>query len=88
MVQVVDEQGQLVPDAVMPVSFIVNGEGEIAAVGNANPKDVASFRQPGRRTFHGVCALVIRPTARPGAIEVKAESAGLESATLRLHVAG
>jgi beta-galactosidase len=84
MVQVVDDEGALVPDAVVPVSFAVSGAGEIAAVGNANPKDVASFRQPHRKTFHGVCLVVVRPTGKPGQIEVRADSPGLEGATMQL----
>jgi beta-galactosidase len=88
MVQVVDENSQPVPDAVVPVSFGVTGAGEIAAVGNANPKDVASFRQPQRDTFHGTCVAVLRPTGKPGAIEVRAESPGLETATAQLQVTG
>jgi beta-galactosidase len=88
MVQVVDESGRPVPDAVVPVSFVATGAGEIAAVGNANPKDVGSFRQPRRDTFHGECVVVVRPTGKPGAIEVRAESPGLESATVTLQVTG
>src|SRR5487761_541509 len=53
MITVVDEKGHPVPDAVVPVSFAVSGAGEIAAVGNANPREMASFRQPHRNTFHG-----------------------------------
>ena len=88
IVQVVDEAGRPVPDAVVKVSFAVTGAGEIAAVGNANPKDVASFRQPRRDTFHGTCAVVVRPIGKPGAIEVRAESPGLESTAVRLEVVG
>lgn len=86
MVQVVDEQGQPVPDAVVPVSFAVAGAGEIAAVGNANPKDVASFRQPRRDTYHGACVVIVRPTGKAGAIEVRAEAPGLSAGTTRLQV--
>ena len=88
MVQVADEQGRPVPDAVVPVAFALSGAGEIAAVGSANPKDVASFRQPHHRTFHGACVAVIRPTGKPGAIEFRAESQGLEGATARIEVSG
>ena len=86
VVQVVDEAGRLVPDAVVPVSFTVTGAGELAALGNANPKDVASFRQPRRNTFHGECVLVVRPTGKQGPVEVKAEASGLESASLTFEV--
>ncbi len=88
MVQVVDEFGRLVPDAVIPVNFTARGAGELAAVGNANPKDAASFRQPRRNTFHGECVLVIRPTGKQGSIEVMAEALGLEAASLTLEVDG
>jgi beta-galactosidase len=86
MIEVVDEQGRLVPDAVVPVSFSVTGAGELAGVGSANPKDVASFRKPNHRTFHGTCAIVIRPTGKPGVIDIAVESPGLGSTTTQLHV--
>jgi beta-galactosidase len=88
MLQVVDATGLLVPDATIPVRFSVTGAGELAAVGNANPKDVASFRQPRRDTFHGECVAVVRPTGKPGSVEVKAEAAGLEGAAMTLEVVG
>jgi beta-galactosidase len=88
VVQVVDESGRVVPDAVIPVSFAVTGAGELAAVGNANPKNVASFQRPRRNTFHGECLLVVRPTGKQGTVEVKAEALGLERASLTLEVDG
>jgi len=87
MVQVVDQSGQLVPDAVVPVGFTLTGVGEIAAVGNANPKDVASFGKPGHDTFHGECVVVVRPIGKTGAIQLEAEAPGLESASAALFVA-
>jgi len=88
MVQVVDQNGQLVPDAVVPVSFSIAGAAGIAAVGNANPKDVASFRQPRRDTFHGECVVVLRPAGKAGAVELKAWAPGLESDSVTLEIAG
>ena len=86
MVTVVDDQGRHVPDAIVPVSFAVDGVGEIAAVGNADPKDVASFKQPYRNTFHGTCVAVVRPTGKPGKVTVRAQSPGLVSSTVTLDV--
>jgi beta-galactosidase len=88
MVQVVDEKGQPLPDAVVPVTFNLTGPAEIAAVANANPKDVSSFRQPHHRTFHGTCLLVVRPKGTSGPVQVRAESHGLEPATAQLEIAG
>lgn len=86
-VTVADESGRPVPDAVVPVLFSMSGPGQIAAVGNGNPKEVASFQRPHRNTYHGVCAAVIRPTDKAGIIEVRAESPGLQAAVVRLDVA-
>ena len=88
MVSVVDADSNPVPDAVVPVSFSVSGAGEIAAVGSANPKEVASFRQPRRNTFHGVCLAVVRPNGKTGTVEVRAQSPGLGDATVTLDVTG
>jgi beta-galactosidase len=88
MAQVVDENGQPLPDAVVPVTFNLTGPGEIAAVGSANPKDVSSFRQPQHKTFHGACLIIVRPKGPSGTIQVRAESPGLEAATAQLEIAG
>ena len=86
MVQVVDDRDRPLPDAAVPVKFSLSGSGEIAAVGSANPKDVDSFRQPHRRTFHGTCAVIIRPKGRSGIAELRAEAPDLEPATIQLSI--
>jgi beta-galactosidase len=85
MVNVVDEAGQPIPDAVVPVTFSIDGAAAIIGVGNANPKDVASFQQPHRDTFHGACLLVVQPRGQSGKIMIRAESAGLLPATVELE---
>ncbi len=85
-VEVLDQAGDLVPDAVVPITLHVRGVGELAGVGNGNPKDVAGFRQPRTRTFHGKCLAVIRPTGSAGSITLRAEAEGLPAATSTLKV--
>ncbi len=58
------------------------GAGELAAVGNANPKDVASFREPTCRTFRGRCLAILRPFGHEGTITLKAKSDGLSPASV------
>jgi beta-galactosidase len=87
MVQVLDDNNNLVPDAVLPITFNVSGDGEIAAVASANPKDVASFRQPRRFTYHGTCCVIVRPKGAAGSITIRAESEGLEPASTTVDVA-
>jgi len=88
MVHVADDEGLPLPDAVLPVAFSLTGPGEVAAVGNGNPNDVASFRQPHSRTFHGACVAIVRPAGTSGRIRFRAESPGLETATVDLEVVG
>jgi beta-galactosidase len=82
MVSLVDADGRVVPDASLPVHFTVSGAGELAAVGNGNPKDAASFRQPHHRLFHGACLAVLRPSGKSGEITLRAEAPGLEAASV------
>jgi len=83
-VEVQDAEGNLVPDAMVLVRFSMQGVGSLAAVGSANPKDVASFRQPHHRTFQGKCLAVIRPNGPKGSISIQATAEGLASATTKI----
>jgi beta-galactosidase len=81
-VEVVDRQGNRVPDAAIPIRFSITGAGELAATGNGAPNDAASFRLPLRTTCQGRCLAILRPTGGAGKIELKAEAEGLKPATL------
>ena len=81
-VEITDAAGNLVPTAALPVSFIVSGAGELAAVGSGNPSDAASFREPVRTTYRGRCLAILRPSGTPGKITLRAESEGLKPAAL------
>ena len=81
-VEVVDETGNLVPDANLPVQFKIEGAGELAAVENGNPKDMKSLRTPTVTSFNGRCLVILRPKGNSGEIKLKAESAGLTGADL------
>ncbi len=87
-VEVLDAAGELVPDAVAPVSFRISGAGELAGVGSANPKDVDSFQRPRHRTYHGQCLVVLRPNGEAGVITLRAESPHLQAATINVLVGG
>jgi beta-galactosidase len=88
-VELTDAADAPIPDGVRTIDFRIEGVGELAAAGNANPKDVASFRQPTCRTFRAKCIAILRPTGREGAITLEARSAGLASATITVKcVAG
>jgi len=80
--EVIDANGQVVPDAELLLHFNVSGNGEIIATGNANPSDAASMQQPQHKTFRGKCLAIVRPVNKPGAITLKATADGLTSAQI------
>jgi beta-galactosidase len=87
-VEMLDASGVPVPDGIRTIDFQLEGVGELAAAGSANPKDVTSFRQPTCRTFRGKCIAILRPIGHEGTITLRATSAGLEPATVVVKVAG
>ena len=86
-VEILDAAGTPIPDGVRTIDFHIEGVGELAAAGSANPKDVTSFRQPTCRTFRGKCIAILRPTGREGTITLRATSDGLQPANLVVNCA-
>ncbi|MEU5597620.1 glycoside hydrolase family 2 TIM barrel-domain containing protein [Streptomyces sp. NPDC020298] len=86
LVEVTDRRGRLVPDATLQVGFETAGAGELAAVGNGNPHNADSFRQPRRHTWHGQALAILRPAKHPGRLTLTAKVPGLRPATVTLPV--
>ncbi|MBV9183940.1 MAG: DUF4982 domain-containing protein, partial [Acidobacteria bacterium] len=80
-VRVEDKQGNLCPDAENLVHFNVSGSGQIEAVDNGNAATIEPFHANQRKVFNGLALLIIRSHNRAGAIQVRATSDGLASAT-------
>ena len=85
-VEVLDENGNLVPNAAIPVRFKITGAGELAAVGSGNPKLPESFQQPKRTTFEGRCLAIVRPIGKNGKAVLVAEADGLTPASAKIIV--
>ena len=83
-VEILDEKGNLVPNDDRLIHFSLNGNGEIAGVGNGNPKDISSFQQPQKSTFLGKGLVIVRPKGNSGKIKVTAKSDGLNNANIEL----
>jgi beta-galactosidase len=81
-VEVLDENGLLVPNAEIPVEFEISGGGKLQAVASENPKHMQSFQQPRVKTFRGRCQLIVRHEKEGGEIKVSVKSEGLKPATI------
>lgn len=77
-VNIVDEDGRVVPNADNEISFMVEGVGEFLGVGNGNPGSHEKDNIPVRRAFNGLCQLLVRTSGKAGVIKVTAQSEGLK----------
>ena len=76
-VKIKDEHNTLVPDADNLIHFEIEGEGKIVGVGNGNAMSREPAKGKERRTFSGMCQVIIQTTGKKGNIQLKASSLGL-----------
>ena len=84
--EVTDRDGNLIPDAAVPVAFSVTGACALAAAGTANPKDVFSFRSARPTTFHGQALAILRPRGTAGEATVRATAEGMAAGSVMVKV--
>jgi len=86
-IELTDKEGNLQPNASNRLQFSVKGPGVIAAVDNANLKDLDSYVGTSRKAWHGKALVVIKSTHSAGDIQLKVSSAGLPDAFLTIKTA-
>lgn len=84
MVEVLDANGVLVPEATNMIHFAVAGQGMHAGVDNGDPASSELFQADKRSVFQGRALLVIRGKRQAGDITVSASSEGLQTARVTL----
>lgn len=72
--EIVDGNGNTVPDADMPLTFSVSGPGSIIATGNADLKSTEPYSTPITDTWKGRALVIIRSTGRPGTVTLTAST--------------
>ncbi len=84
-VSVVDNDGLVVPRSKNRLKFEIEGPGEIVAIDNGDATCHESFQSKEYNAFNGLCLVIIRSKpGKSGAITLKAQSDGLESAATGL----
>jgi beta-galactosidase len=86
LIEAIDENGNLVPDAGVKVLLSVSGKGELIGSGNACPYDIESFGRSTIRTFQGRAMAILRPTGKAGNITLKATAEGMDEIVLKIPV--
>lgn len=84
-VEIIDENGLVVPSAENSVEFIVEGEGKLIGVDNGSPQDHNSFKLNRRNAFHGLALALIQTNEKPGKIKLTARAQGLQESNIEIE---
>ena len=84
IVEVVDSQGRVCPDAAIPCQAVVKGNGQLMAFASADLKDCEPTVTPRVNTWNGRAMLVVRSNHGKGKIDVCVKSS-LPTATLTIR---
>jgi beta-galactosidase len=79
-VEIIDENGFVVPDANNLIEFKVEGEGILKGTDNGNPQDKTLMQSSNRSAFNGLALAVIQSTRKSGTVRLSAVSEGLKEA--------
>ena len=82
-VEVVDNKGNVCPEAAIPCEAFVKGQGQLMAFGTADMKDREPYTSPKVTTWKGRAMLVVRSNPKGGKIQVNVKSS-LPTSTLTI----
>ena len=71
----VDQDGNMVPDADHQLTFEVEGQGMFKAACNGDATSLEPFTQPTMRLFHGQLVLVVQAAKSKGGITIRVSDA-------------
>ena len=74
IVEVVDKEGRVCPEAAIPCDVVVSGQGTLMAAASADLKDREPYTTPHVTTWKGRAIIIVRSTQRKGQISVKVKS--------------
>jgi beta-galactosidase len=83
-VEIVDENGLVVPTANNAIEFKVEGEGVLIGTDNGNPQDKTQMKSKQRNAYNGLALAVVQSTEKNGNIRLTAVSQGLKDSVLQV----
>jgi beta-galactosidase len=84
-VEAVDAEGRFQSNADQEVQFALSGPGVIAAVGNGDGKDAASYQSDRRKLFQGRALVIVRTSKQSGPIRLTAAAPGLSEGVVAIE---
>jgi len=82
--QVLDNEGRMVPVADNEIVFELSGNGKIIGVGNGDPSSHEPDKAHKRWAFNGLCMVIVQSAKEAGELRLQASSPGLEPATVAI----
>jgi beta-galactosidase len=84
-IEALDAEGRLQLNADQELQFSITGPGVIAAVGNGDGQDDASYQADRRKLFQGRALVVVRASRQTGPITVTAKMPGLPAGSVTIQ---
>lgn len=85
-VDVTDENGILVPDAMNQIQFEVSGNARIVGVDNGNPISHESMKGSTIKAFYGKCLVVVQAGEKSGEVVLTAKADGLKESKVKINL--
>jgi beta-galactosidase len=84
-IEVVDENGYIVPDANNLIELTVAGGGNLIGFDNGNSRDHASMKSSQRSAFNGLALAIIQSNNKAGTIRIVANSPSLKTGSIEIN---
>jgi beta-galactosidase len=85
-VKVIDDKGNLIPDADHLINFEIKGNATLAGVDNGSPTSMESFKANHRKAFNGLALAIVQAGESAETINLTASAKGLKSSTLTIKL--
>ncbi len=86
VVEVLDADGRIVPDAALPLHFSLSGPGVLKAAGNADLTDNSGYTGTEVNTWKGRALAILKSSPKKGNIHFSVSSPGLNSSPITIPV--
>ena len=84
-VDVVDENGTIVPNADNLINFEISGNGKIVGVDNGNAASVERYKDNKRKADHGKALVIVQSDSNEGSFTLTATSEGLSTDNIKVY---
>ncbi len=82
--EIIDAEGQIVPDAALPLTAELTGPAELLGFGSSNPVTEENYTKGAFTSWHGKALAIVRAGTEAGTVTLKVTAPGLAPAEIAL----